>query len=140
MENEGLKNANNYFTIGVFLFVFLILLDQFSKLFIEQPFYNFQFAFSLPVPQPLIYIIYILVLGGIAYYLSRHYRQLSLFSTIAWTFILSGALSNVGERIVLGSVRDFIYINFYHWTGIYNLADFYIIIGIVLLLFKPNKK
>ena len=51
----------------------------------------------------------------------------------------AGALSNVVERIVLGSVRDFIYIIFYHWVGVYNLADGYIIAGIILLLLRSTR-
>ena len=57
----------------------------------------------------------------------------------AWMLIFAGAASNIGERILLGYVRDFIYITFYKWTGVYNAADFYILIGIVILLFV-NKK
>jgi lipoprotein signal peptidase len=50
--------------------------------------------------------------------------------------IFAGAASNIGERILLGYVRDFIYISLYKWTGVYNAADGYIILGIVLLLIK----
>ena len=73
-----------------------------------------------------------------AYYVFKNYRIFSFFSSLAWTLIFAGALSNIAERLYLGYVKDFIYIDFYHWVGIYNLADGYIIVGIIILLFKHN--
>jgi lipoprotein signal peptidase len=45
--------------------------------------------------------------------------------------ILAGAVSNVGERTIFGFVRDWVYI----YTGVFNLADGYIILGIIILFF-----
>ena len=135
---NSLKNGKTKFCFFVFLFVFLIAIDQIAKYLISRQFYNSAFAFSLPVPITLIYLIYVLVLFGIVYYLVKNYRRLLFMHQLAWLMILAGAASNIGERILLGYVRDFIYITFYHWVGIYNLADGYIIIGI-LILFLPSK-
>jgi signal peptidase II len=135
MQNEELKkNASGFWKLGVFLFVLLVLLDQFVKHFAHNIFRNYVFTFSLPVPEVLIYVIYVLVLAAIIYYLSKNYKKLPRLSKVAWTLILAGAASNIFERIILGYVRDFIYITFYRWTGIYNLADFFIIAGIIILL------
>jgi lipoprotein signal peptidase len=117
-------------------FLVLLLLDQLVKHFVASPFLNYNFAFSLPVPVLLMYIIYFVVIAAMVYYVSKNHKAFSFFSKLAWTLIFAGAASNIGERIVLGHVRDFIYISFYKWTGVYNLADGYIIVGIILLFLK----
>ena len=57
---------------------------------------------------------------------------------LAWALVLAGGASNIIERIIMGSVRDFIYIHWRNLTGIYNLADFYIIVGVLVLLVAPR--
>lgn len=116
------------------MFCLLAVLDQLAKIFAKNIFKNFQFAFSLPVPVWLIYVINFAVLFFIINYVKKHYKILSGLANFAWLLIFSGAVLNIAERIVLGYVRDFIYISFYQWTGVYNLADFYIILGIMILL------
>src|SRR6202044_1911289 len=83
------------------------------------PFENFNFAFSLPLPAGLMYIVYAIILAAIFYYLLKQYKQLSTAAKFAWLLVVTGALCNVLERIVLGYVRDFIYV----FSGIFNLAD-----------------
>ena len=126
------------------IFCLGIVLDQFAKASVSKStiFRNYLFAFSLPVPERLIYLIYALIFLWMVYYVVRHYQNFDTVSKLAWTLIFTGAVSNIGERIILGYVRDFIHINFYKWTGIYNLADFLIILGIVMLIipFKINRR
>ena len=57
------------------------------------------------------------------------------FTTIALALILGGALGNVHDRIVYGSVIDFIEVHIfsYHWPD-FNVADSAIVIGACLLL------
>ena len=95
-----------------------------------EVFNNSQFAFSLPVPEVLMYVIYGVILVGIVYYIFRNYRSFNSAASIAWTFIVAGAVCNICERLVLGHVRDFLYI----FMGIFNFADFYILAGIIVLL------
>ena len=122
-----------------FVFLLAILLDNLFKRYAHNIFYNRAFAFSLPVPSVLIYLIYFIVVVGMIYYVLKNHHQFSFASKVAWTLIFAGAASNIGERILLGYVRDFIYISFYKWTGVYNAADGYIIAGIILLLFSSTK-
>ena len=117
-----------------FFFLCLVLFDQLAKFYASSIFKNNNIAFSLPLPVWLMYIIYAAVLGGMLVYCFKNYRTFSFSTQLAWTLIFAGADSNIIERIILGHVRDFIYISFYKWTGIYNLADGYIILGILILL------
>ena len=56
-------------------------------------------------------------------------------TTVALALVLGGALGNVHDRIVYGSVVDFIEIHIfgYHWPD-FNVADSSIVTGACLLL------
>lgn len=109
-----------------------VVVDQASKLLVRDPFRNYQFAFSLPVPWPAMYAIYAAVLGLVVFYLIKKWVFIGRLQKIGWCFIFAGAVSNIGERILLGYVRDFIPL----FGGILNLADLLILGGIALLLYQ----
>lgn len=137
---KNLINSNLKESAYISSFFFLIILDQITKrniFFKINIFKNYFFAFSLPIPIVIIYCIYFFILCGVCYYLYLNYLKISSIQKIAWTLILAGGVSNIVERIFLGYVVDWIYI----YTGIFNLADIYIILGVILLLLpsKENK-
>lgn len=114
--------------------ILLILIDQLSKWAVSHLgwsiFLNDKFAFSLPVPIALMFVIYLLVLIGVSIYVFQTWYRFSKMQKLAWCFVYAGGLSNIGERIVLSHVRDFIPIA----NGILNIADLYILFGLILLL------
>jgi signal peptidase II len=139
------------FVFWLALFAALIGLDQWVKqivfarsstehflFFKELQLHNDRFAFSLPVPAIVMYGIYALVVAAILYYLYNHIRGMKNVQILGWVLVLSGACSNIGERLVYGSVRDFILV----FSGVFNLADAFILIGVVILLIvlETNKK
>ena len=70
---------------------------------------------------------------GLYYLFSR--RNLSLSMQIALCFLIGGGIGNLYDRIVHGSVTDFMHIDFYFFqTGVFNFADISIMIGIGILL------
>lgn len=136
-----LKNERNQSVAFVLLFLTLVFFDQiFKKILSATAYYNDKFAFSLPLSIQTIYIIYSAVLLGIGWYLYKNYQTLNLWSKLAWVVVLSGAFSNIVERILFGHVIDFIYINLGRATGIYNFADLYIIAGVISLILVKNTK
>jgi len=58
-------------------------------------------------------------------------------TTVALALVLAGALGNVHDRILYGSVVDFIEVHIfnYHWPD-FNVADSSIVIGACLLLLE----
>ena len=64
---------------------------------------------------------------------------------IGFSMILGGSLGNIFDRIYYSSVVDFIdfHINNFHWF-IFNVADIFITIGVIILIvleiFKKNDK
>lgn len=116
------------------LTIILIIIDQLSKLVAVKLgwsiFLNDQFAFSLPVPVAIMFLIYVVVLSGISVYTYKTWKRFSNIQKYAWAFVYAGGLSNIAERVATGHVKDFIAIA----NGILNFADFFVIIGLVLLL------
>lgn len=121
----------------LFGFYFLLILggiaaDQFTKLAVADPFRNYHFAFSLPVPQWAMFTVYLAALVLIFFYLSKKFWDMGRQARVAWCLVLAGALSNVGERAVLGYVRDFIPL----FGGVLNVADLLILAGVAVLLYR----
>jgi lipoprotein signal peptidase len=136
MLDLKLKKTLVFRKAGVFYFLILIVTDQTVKYLAHNIFRNSNFAFSLPLPAWLMFAVYFIVILAMLIYVIQNYRHFGTGQALAWLLIFAGALSNVGERIYFGYVRDFIYIYFYRWVGVYNLADGYIILGILILVMQ----
>ena len=93
---------------------------------------NVNFAFSLKVPQFWAFLIYFILLCGLVGFFART-KNRSLKFELGFTLIIAGALSNIFDRVYLGFVRDFIYV---FWGNIFNLADVFIVAGILLMIFN----
>ena len=132
-EQNSIPKVKNYYFWGLG-FLFLFAVDQIVKLFVVNPFRNYFFAFSLPVPTVIMFAIYFVVLSVSIVWAKKHWLRENNVFKMAWVLIFAGAFDNVGERVILGYVRDFIYISFFRWTGVYNLADGYIILGVLFLV------
>jgi signal peptidase II len=76
----------------------------------------------------------LIILTLIVIFLWRIATTITLMG-IALSFILGGALGNLTDRIMQGSVTDFLAFDFgtYHWPD-FNLADSFIVIGSCLLV------
>jgi signal peptidase II len=111
-------------------------LNRLNPVFQKVNFKNYNFAFSIVVPPFVMYAAYGLVLFFLLRYLIANFKALGFGARLAWLFIFAGAFSNICERIILGYVRDFIYF----YSGIFNLADIYIFLGILLLMVYTQKE
>ena len=63
------------------------------------------------------------------------------FEKLGFAFVIGGSLGNITDRIFYSSVPDFIDLNYkgFHWF-VFNVADIFITIGIVILIFFEFKK
>jgi len=79
-------------------------------------------------------IIPIAVIAALAYYLVI-YRP-GLWTRLSLTFVLSGAIGNIYDRIAYGYVVDFIFVHYkaFQWPA-FNVADSSITFGVGLWLF-----
>ncbi len=91
------------------------------------------------LPQELKFVIFILVVSVFLVLLFSYIiknKQDSLLKHLALIFIFSGGLGNLIDRVFNnGNVIDFIRIRLpLIESGIFNIADFYVTMGFVLLL------
>ena len=88
----------------------------------------------------LLTILPLVVLGfGLYYLFSKKDLQIAL--QIGLCFLIGGGIGNIYDRIKFGSVTDFLHIDFGLFrTGIFNLADVSIMIGIGILFIQSFKK
>jgi signal peptidase II len=83
----------------------------------------------------------ITIILGLIYVFSKPVISNNMLTGIC--FVIGGGVGNLVDRILYGSVTDFLHINFgIFQTGIFNMADVSIIIGMFIILaqffFKRN--
>ena len=91
-------------------------------------------------------IVPIIVLGIVLYYVITD-KTLDKKSIIGFSCIAGGGIANVYDRLLYGSVTDFLYMDFggVFKTGVFNIADMSVTSGMILLLIssfinRPSKK
>lgn len=152
-SQEISKNERAYSFIFWFgLFIVLVACDQILKVLIfnfpsqSQPwlltsfaggfglqlYTNAEFAFSAPIPKFLMYSVYAVSTVALAWWAKVSWKNLASPSKIAFILILAGSASNLGERLIVGSVRDYLLVA----NGIFNLADAYILVGVLWYLVR----
>lgn len=81
-------------------------------------------------------VLPILVLGYGFWFLYTN-KNLPRLMQIGICFLVGGGIGNIYDRIVYGSVTDFLFMDFILFrTGIFNMADVSIMVGIGLLLLQ----
>ena len=145
-----------------FLFILLIfLLDQISKYFVLEYFnqssnktfvvnsfisFNFLWnngiAFGLfQFEDRLFYNIFTFLILGVLIILFWLSSRSEGIEKKSYLMILGGGLGNVFDRLMYGSVIDFIDLNYknFHWF-IFNVADMFITLGVLILIYLELKK
>ena len=89
----------------------------------------------------LLIVLPIIVLISITIYTYID-KALDKISVIGFSLIIGGGIGNIFDRIVYGSVTDFLYLNFggIFKTGIFNIADLSVTTGMILILISSLKK
>jgi signal peptidase II len=81
----------------------------------------------------LIVLPAIVLLMGLYFIMTK--ARLSKLTIIGAAFVIGGGLGNLYDRIVFGSVTDFLHIDFIIFqTGIFNLADVSIMFGMAMIV------
>ena len=139
---------------------FLILLDQLSKNFIVNHFslgeskeviVNF-FSISshrnrgaawgiLQDSRLFFLIVTVIFIAILTYYLFKQKNTLSSFDKGTFALIYGGAIGNFIDRLTRHEVVDFLDFRIFGYDfPIFNLADCFICVGVLFLLFKIIKK
>ena len=92
------------------------------------------------LPQPikiLLLTILPLVALGLAFIYLLTKKNLSNLAIVGICFIVGGGVGNIYDRLIYGSVTDFLHIDFVIFqTGIFNMADVSIMTGTFIVLFE----
>ena len=119
----------------------LVIIDDFFSLTYIK---NYGAAFSILVNYRLLLIIVsIIVIILLIIFLIKNKLKTKL-EFICYSLLLGGILGNLFDRVVYGYVIDFFDFTFFGYNfAIFNLADSFIVISIILLLFdsfRSDKK
>ena len=159
-----LNKKSRYLLITILVFL-SIALDQISKIWVRNNFENYSEksiigdVFTLikventgaflgmgselsEIPRVLLLIILpVIVLISITLYTYID-KTLDKLSIIGFSLIIGGGIANIFDRIVFGSVTDFLYINVggIFKTGIFNIADLSVTTGMILILISSFKR
>jgi len=86
--------------------------------------------------EPLLLVVPLLITLAVLWAARRGWQHAPGLVRASWVMILAGALGNVIDRVVSGPVTDFMRFQLGgHTLFINNLADDYVCLGVVLLLF-----
>lgn len=95
---------------------------------------NFGGAFGIGGDSTLFFVLVnIVVLGIIIKFILSQKDRVDRKTSISFTLILAGGISNVIDRIARGCVVDYIDITKYFKFPVFNIADIYIVIGWIML-------
>lgn len=155
-------NSTARLLFSFILFITVGLIDQMSKQYIlhhakTKYYVNAMLAFTPPtfnrgiaggmlhthdgIGFLALSILIMLIVAGFAVYTYR--RWSTGCSIIGETLVLSGALSNVLDRILYHGVVDFILLHHAKWSfPIFNVADAAITLGVFIMFFgalRPSK-
>ena len=159
-----LNKKSRYLLITILVFL-SITFDQISKIWVRNNFESYSEksiigdVFTLikventgaflgmgselsEIPRILLLIILpVVVLISITLYTYID-KTLDKLSIIGFSLIIGGGIANIFDRIVFGSVTDFLYINLggIFKTGIFNIADLSVTTGMILILISSFKR
>ena len=127
----------------IFVFV-LFFIDLISKEYFMLNFFDFKFlslhyvqnsgaVFGLFSGLNILFLILTLIILCVILYFYKKENNLQL----GFDFVIAGALGNGVNRVLLNHVVDFI--DFKFWP-VFNFADVFVVVGVVLLVFKLRKE
>ena len=137
-----MKKSKLYIIFGIIL---LVITDQVSKLLVSKYlvdsnvvlipkfllfsyFKNYGAAFGILEGKRVFFIIITVIVSS--YLIYELIKSKNKFDIISLVLIISGILGNFIDRVIFGYVRDFI--SFSIFDPIFNLADSFIVIGVIL--------
>jgi signal peptidase II len=103
------------------------------------PFLNPGVAFSIPLPPLVVLFVTIPLILLMVWQLVRLYSKsgaASMLQFAAFSFIITGAISNIIDRVSYHNTLDYFLI----WTGVINVADVMIVLGFIVLFISLKRE
>lgn len=159
------KSLRNKFIVMAVLVVVILVLDLVTKYIVDGMFevgtgvsaipglfniisvHNDGAAWGIFEGSQVMLIIMSLIFLGIFIWYFVVEKKKSWLFIVTFAFLFAGCLGNLYDRIVFGYVRDFIQFAFWQSFPIFNFADTFLTIGIIMFiiyllipLFKKKEK
>lgn len=96
-------------------------------------------AFSIFEGAKWFFIITAIIVLNIIYIFFIKDKELKNSEIVIYSLMISGIIGNLIDRVVFGYVIDFIDVNIFNFA-IFNLADSFIVIAVILLLIMMGGK
>lgn len=104
------------------------------RLFNFQIVYNIGAAWGILSGKQVFLIVLSFVFLAIFIYYYVKEKNKSWLLTVAFAFLIGGCVGNLFDRLVFGYVRDFIQFDFWQSFPIFNFADVFLCVGVVLFV------
>lgn len=92
-------------------------------------------AYNIGENTPMLAIILnIALISVLVVFLIKYYAKMNTALKIFLTFIISGGISNLVDRIIIGYIVDYIDITKLFSYPIFNIADIFVTLGVVLTI------
>lgn len=138
---------------GIFLLIDVIskiIIDNYfklmeSKIIIKNFFsltkvYNYGASWSMLSGKRVLLIVLAIIILVLLYFYQKKFKENSR-NLLAFSLVYAGIIGNLLDRIMRGYVIDFLDFNLFGYNyPIFNLADTFIVLGIVLLIIAIIKK
>lgn len=97
-------------------------------------------AFSIGNGNVSLFIILnIILICGLIFYYEKHKKEFNKFSTFSIALVIASGFSNLLDRIFRGFVVDFIDVSELFSFPVFNIADIFIVVGVIGLMFSIIK-
>ena len=146
------KSLRNKFIVMSVLIVVILVLDLVTKYVIDGMYeegtgvsaipglfniisvHNYGAAWGIFEGSQVMLIIMSLIFLGIFIWYFIVEKKKSWLLIVTFAFLFAGCLGNLYDRIVFGYVRDFIQFAFWQSFPIFNFADTFLTIGIIMFI------
>ena len=82
----------------------------------------------------IIIILNIIIIGILIFFLISKNKDIDKLVKISLIMVISGGVSNLIDRLVRGNVVDYIDINAIISYPVFNIADVFIVLGVMLII------
>lgn len=146
------KSLRNKFIVMSVLIVVILVLDLVTKYVIDGMYeegtgvsaipglfniisvHNYGAAWGIFEGSQVMLIIMSLIFLGIFIWYFIVEKKKSWLLIVTFAFLFAGCLGNLYDRIVFGYVRDFIQFAFWQSFPIFNFADTFLTIGVIMFI------
>lgn len=102
--------------------------------------HNYGAAFSMLNGARCLFIIITIIALNVIYIYFIKNKNLNKYEIVAYSMLLAGIIGNLIDRVVFGYVIDFFdFIIFGYDFAIFNIADSFIVVSVILLLLQEVK-